>query len=63
MAESSGDTHHPDELRSDLDVLIEMSHRLDRDEEVVHRHLDSLKKKLDSFVHHSTSKSGGGTAG
>jgi hypothetical protein len=50
MAQAPQDTH-PDELRSDLDVLIEMSKYLDRDEQLIHRHLESLKAKLDKFVH------------
>jgi hypothetical protein len=60
MAEESKETH-PDELRSDLDLLIEMAKDLDKDREFVHRHLESLKTKLDHFVHHS--RSGAGSAG
>jgi hypothetical protein len=58
MAEGSHDTH-PDELRSDLDVLIEMAKDVEHDEEVIHRHLTSLKTKLDNFVHKQRTHSSG----
>lgn len=58
MAEASQDTH-PDELRSDLDVLIEMAKGLEHDEQTIHRHLESLKTKLDKFVHKQGTHSGG----
>ncbi len=61
MAEASRDTH-PDEIRSDLDVLIEMAKYVDRDEQAVHRQLESLKSKLDKFIHEKRSHSGGGSA-
>jgi chaperonin cofactor prefoldin len=61
MAEASQDTH-PDELRSDLDLLIEMAKDLEHDEQAIHRHLESLKTKLDKFIHRGT-HGGGGSAG
>jgi hypothetical protein len=61
MAEASQDTH-PNELRSDLDLLIEMAKDVEHDEQAIHRHLASLKTKLDTFVHKRGAKSGGGTA-
>jgi hypothetical protein len=42
---------HPDELQSDLDLLIEMTREPKRDGQAIHRHLQSLKAKLDDFVH------------
>jgi hypothetical protein len=59
MAEGSQDPH-PDELYSDLDMLVEASKAADRDVEKVHRLLESLKAKLDKFVHSTRSHSGGG---
>jgi hypothetical protein len=61
MAEASQDTH-PDELRSDLDLLIEMAKDAKHDEEAVLRHLESLKTKLDKFIHKKGTHSGGGSA-
>ncbi len=61
MAEASRDTH-PDEIRSDLDVLIEMAKDVEHDEQAVHRHLESLKTKLDKFIHEKRPHSGGGSA-
>jgi chaperonin cofactor prefoldin len=57
MAEASQDTH-PDELRSDLDLLIKMAKEVEHDEREIHRHLDSLKAKLDGFVHKRTQSGG-----
>jgi hypothetical protein len=57
MAEASQDTH-PDELRSDLDLLIEMAKEVEHDEQGIHRQLESLKTKLDSFVHRTGTQSG-----
>lgn len=62
MTEGSQDTH-PDELRSDLDVLIEMARDVDHSEEATKRHLDALKTKLDTFVHKNRAQSGGESAG
>ncbi len=42
---------HPDELQSDLDLLVEMAREPQRDAAAVHRQLESLKAKLDSFLH------------
>jgi hypothetical protein len=61
MAEASQDPH-PDELRSDLDLLIEMAKEVEHDEQAIHRHLESLKTKLDRFVHRKGTQSGGGSA-
>jgi hypothetical protein len=61
MAEGSQDPH-PNELYSDLDMLIEASKSADRDAEKLHRMLDSLKAKLDKFVHSPRSHSGGSSA-
>ena len=62
MAEGSQDPH-PNELYSDLDVLIETARAADHDVEKVHQMLESLKTKLDKFVHSTRSHSGGGPAG
>lgn len=51
MTDASQDTHHQDELYSDLDVLVEMVKDARADEQTVGRHLESLKTKLDHFVH------------
>jgi uncharacterized protein (UPF0305 family) len=61
MAEASQDTH-PDELRSDLDLLIEMAKDAKHDEQAVLRHLESLKTKLDTFIHKKETHPGGGPA-
>lgn len=50
MSDPSQKTH-PEELQSDLDLLIEMAREPKRDAAAIRRHLDSLKSKLDSFVH------------
>lgn len=66
MAEDSKDTHpdglRPEELRSDLSLLIEMSKDAKHDEQAVQRHLESLKGKLDKFVHSRGKHAGGGSA-
>jgi hypothetical protein len=62
MAEAPQDTH-PDELRSDLDLLVAMVEDARQDQQVIHRHLESLKAKLDTFIHRKGSASGGGSAG
>jgi len=53
---------HPDELQSDLDLLVEMAKEPRRDEQAIRRHLESLKTKLDKFVHDRGSHAGGGSA-
>ena len=50
MADASQDPH-PHELQSDLDLLIEMAKEPRQDEQAIHRHLESLKTKLDKFIH------------
>lgn len=60
MAEAS--KGNPDELRSDLDLLIEMAHDAEHDEQAIRRHLESLKAKLDDFIHHRGHHSGGDAA-
>jgi macrodomain Ter protein organizer (MatP/YcbG family) len=50
MPDASEKTH-PHELQSDLDLLVEMAKEPRRDEEAIHRHLESLKAKLDKFIH------------
>ena len=62
MAEGSQDPH-PDELYSDLNVLIDASNRGDHDIDKLHEMLESFKTKLERFVHSSRSHSGGGQAG
>ena len=62
MADGSQEPH-PDELYSDLNVLIDASKRGDHDVEKLHEMLESLKRKLDKFVHSSRSNPGGGQAG
>jgi hypothetical protein len=57
MAEASKDPH-PDELRSDLDVLIEMVKDAKQDQQVIHRHFDALSAKLHTFVHKHGTQSG-----
>jgi hypothetical protein len=49
---------HPDDIYSDLDLLVEMAKDAKQDEEAIHRHLESLKAKLDRFVHERRSHSG-----
>ena len=53
---------HPDELQSDLDLLIEMAKEPKRDEQAIRRHLESLKAKLDKFIHKQGTRSDGGSA-
>jgi len=50
---------HPKELQSDLDLLVEMAKEPRRDEEAIRRHLESLKSKLDKFVHRHAHADGG----
>jgi hypothetical protein len=54
---------HPDELQSDLDLLIEMVKDARHDEQAIRRHLESLKSKLDRFIHTRRGRSEGGSAG
>lgn len=61
MAEDSHETH-PDELRSDLDLLIQMAKNVEHDEDAIHQHLESLKTKLDHFIHKHRSASGAGSS-
>jgi hypothetical protein len=61
MADASQDTH-PDELRSDLDLLVEMVKDGRQDQQAIHRHLESLKTKLDKFIHRKGTASGGDSA-
>ena len=49
-------------LRSDLDVLIEMAKDVEHDEQAIRQHLESLKAKLDTFIHKRGTRSGGGSA-
>ena len=58
MAEAPQHTE-PDELRSDLDLLIEMAKDVEHDEQAIRRHLESLKTKLDKFVHRGGTHGGG----
>lgn len=60
MPDASQQTH-PDELQSDLDLLIEMAKEPRRDEQAIRRHLESLKTKLDKFIHEKRTHSGGGS--
>jgi hypothetical protein len=60
MADASQDTH-PDELRSDLDLLVEMAKDAKQDEQAILRHLESLKAKLDRFIHKNRTDSGDGS--
>ena len=52
---------HPNELQSDLDLLIEMAKEPKRDEQAILRHLQSLKTKLDHFVHREGTHTGDGS--
>jgi len=61
MAEAPQDTH-PDELRSDLDVMIEMANDLKKNEQFIERHVESLKSKLDKFIDEKRTHAGGGSA-
>jgi hypothetical protein len=59
MAEASNETHKPEELQSDLNLLVGMVRDGREDEEFIRRHLESLKAKLDRFVHHGIQSRGG----
>jgi hypothetical protein len=58
MSETSDKTH-PHELQSDLDLLVEMVKDQRKDAQAIHRHLESLKSKLDKFIHDHGVHSGG----
>lgn len=58
MAEASKDTQHPAELQSDLDLLVAMVKDAKQDEQLIQRQLESLKTKLDHFVHRRTQAGG-----
>jgi hypothetical protein len=58
----SAEKTHPEELQSDLDLLVEMAREPKRDAEAIRRHLQSLKSKLDKFVHERGSHPDGGAA-
>jgi hypothetical protein len=55
-------TTHPDDLPSDLTLLVEMAREPKRDEEAIHRHLESPKGKLDQVTKESRSHSGDDSA-
>jgi hypothetical protein len=60
MAEGSQDTHHPEEeIRSDLDLLIDMAKDAQQDERTIERHWESLKAKVETLVHSRGARSGG----
>jgi hypothetical protein len=40
-----------------------MAKDVEHDEQAIHRHLESLKTKLDKFVHKTRTQSGSGSAG
>jgi hypothetical protein len=50
MADDSPNTH-PDDLQSDLDLLVDMAQDAKHDEQAVRRQLESLKTKLENFIH------------
>ena len=62
MSDPSHKTH-PDELQSDLDLLVEMTREPKRDAQAIHRHLESLKSKLDNFIHERGAHAGHDSAG
>lgn len=57
------ETTQPEELQSDLTLLIEMAKEPRRDAEAIHRHLESLKSKLDAFLHERGIHAHGGADG
>ncbi len=61
MSDAAQQTH-PEELQSDLDLLVEMAREPKRDAEAIHRHLESLKAKLDKFIHERGVHHDGGAA-
>jgi hypothetical protein len=61
MPDSAQKTH-PEELQSDLDLLVEMAREPGRDAAAIHRHLESLKSKLDKFIHERGGHHDGGAA-
>ena len=58
MAEAPQDTKS-DELHSDLDLLIDMVRDAKHDEQVVVRHAESLKAKLDHLIHKGSASGAG----
>lgn len=58
MPDASQHTH-PDDLQSDLDLLVAMVNDAKHDEQTIRRHLESLKTKLDQFVQTRRTHSGG----
>jgi hypothetical protein len=52
----------PHELQSDLDLLIEMAKEPRQDAQAIHRGLESLKSKLDKFIHEKSSHADGGSS-
>ncbi len=58
----SAEKTHPEELQSDLDLLVEMAREPKRDAAAIHRHLESLKSKLDKFIHERGVHHDGGAA-
>ena len=59
MPDASEKTH-AHELQSDLDRLVEMAKEPKQDEQAIHRHLESLKAKLDKFIHERRADAHGG---
>jgi hypothetical protein len=62
MSDPSQKKIHPDELQSDLDLLIEMAKEPKRDAQAIHRHVESLKAKLDKFIHEHLHHAGDGSS-
>jgi hypothetical protein len=56
------ETTHPEELQSDLDLLVEMAREPKRDAAAIRRHVESLKSKLDKFIHERGVHNDGGAA-
>ena len=61
MSDSAQQTH-PEELQSDIDLLVEMAREPKRDAEAIRRHVEALKAKLDKFIHERGVHPGGGAA-
>jgi hypothetical protein len=62
MSDSAQKTH-PEELQSDLDLLVEMAKEPQRDAAALRRHVQSLKGKLDKFIHERGVHPDGGATG
>lgn len=56
------ETTRPEELQSDLDLLVEMAREPKRDAAAIRRHVESLKSKLDKFIHERGIHHDGGAA-